>query len=231
MQSFENEWDRSYDNQQNYLFFPNEEIVRFTSKFIRRKIFFDKFENSKNFTGENVLDLGCGIGRHIAFFHEMKMTPYGIDLSESAIKSARAWVDAISIKNVNDRLRKASVESIPFEDEFFDYAVSHGVLDSMPFNVAKIGVGELFRVMKPGGLFYCDLVSGHNVGCQGFFGEEIVKSSHEKGTIQSYFDLEKINTLFDDSFDILECFLITKKDFLTNLDTSRWHLVLKRKIK
>ena len=39
-----------------------------------------------------VLDLGCGIGRHVKYAYEMQLDAYGIDLSDTAISIARSWL-------------------------------------------------------------------------------------------------------------------------------------------
>ncbi len=30
-------WDKSYENKDNYLFYPNEEVIRFLNKYIERR--------------------------------------------------------------------------------------------------------------------------------------------------------------------------------------------------
>ena len=82
----------SYAAGDNALFYPHEEVIRFFSKFIRKKIGLNNFfDVTKNASGKRVLDLGCGIGRHVLFAHEMGLDAYGIDLSEKAISVARTW--------------------------------------------------------------------------------------------------------------------------------------------
>ncbi len=38
-------WNSSYKNKDNYLFVPNEEVVRFISKYIKKRIGINKFKN------------------------------------------------------------------------------------------------------------------------------------------------------------------------------------------
>ena len=36
-----NEWEKSYKNFDNFLFYPHEEVIRFVSKYIRKKVGFE----------------------------------------------------------------------------------------------------------------------------------------------------------------------------------------------
>lgn len=39
------EWDDSYRNRDNFMFYPHEEVVRFISKYIRKRIGFNEFRD------------------------------------------------------------------------------------------------------------------------------------------------------------------------------------------
>lgn len=104
------------------------------------------------------LDLGCGIGRHIVFLDEFGLNPYGIDLSDNAINIGKSWVKAIGKDYLEDHFVVGSVTELPFKDDFFNICVSHGVLDSMPRNIAEKGLNEVYRVVKSGGLIYFNLI-------------------------------------------------------------------------
>lgn len=120
--------------------------------------------------------------------------------------------------------------NLPWKDQFFNYVVSHGVLDSMTFESAKIAVQEVERVLVKDGLFYCDLISGdHSSKYREYCGEEIVTTEHEKGTVQSYFNFSKIEKLFLNFFEILECIHIKHENCLAPGYQSRYHIVLRRK--
>ncbi|BBU38291.1 hypothetical protein APP_05830 [Aeribacillus pallidus] len=231
--SFKEQWEKSYKNKDNFVFYPNEEIIRFTSKYIRKRIGWDEFVDVHNFSDNpKVLDLGCGIGRHIIYGLEMKLDMYGIDLSEIAINFARKWAKQNGMVKVNEKIVQGDICILPWKDHFFNYVVSHGVLDSMRFENAKVAVQEIARVLVKDGLFYCDLISGdHSSKSKGYCGEEIVATEHEKGTVQSYFNLSKIEKLFSDFFEIVECKHIKYENCLAPVPSyySRYHIVLKRK--
>jgi SAM-dependent methyltransferase len=224
------EWENSYANRDNYLFHPHEEVIRFVSKYIRKRIGLDQFSDVASSAGpRRVLDLGCGIGRHVMYCHDMGLEAYGVDLSESAIGAAVEWAASRGTKEVIPRVVAADARHLPWVDGFFQYAVSHGVLDSMPFALARTISADLARSMAPQGLFYCDLISGDDSRhAREFSGEEIVQGAHETGTVQLYFNLALIRTLFDGLFEIVECNLIRREEVLLGGHIARYHLVLRK---
>ncbi|HBZ81759.1 class I SAM-dependent methyltransferase [Brevibacillus sp. FSL K6-0770] len=229
MSSYKSEWEASYQNKDNFVFYPHEEIIRFTSKYIRKRTglfeFRDVYTNSSK---PKILDLGCGIGRHVIYAHQMGLDAYGIDLSDTAIQVAVTWAEKEGISNLDSKVRQGYTQSLPWENDFFDFVISHGVLDSMRFEEATQTMDEVKRVLVKGGLFYCDLISGDDSRhAREFSGEEDVETLHEKGTVQSYFNYGKIEKLIGCNFEILECNLIRRENVNTGGYSSRYHLILR----
>jgi SAM-dependent methyltransferase len=226
----EREWNASYERRENFLFHPHEEIIRFVSRHIRKRIGFDEFTDlSPNASERRVLDLGCGIGRHVIFAHQMGLNVYGVDLSPSAVREAIEWGRREGIADIDRRVVCNDLRELPWPDGYFDYVISHGVLDSMPFPLARKAIAEAARVMAPGALFYCDLIAGDDSShFREFAGEEIVSTRHEQGTVQSYFNFEKIQRLAERDLEIVQAVLIKREDVLGGGYRSRYHLVLKK---
>lgn len=226
------EWEASYAKRDNFLFHPNEEVIRFVSKHIRKRIGLDEWLDTAPTPipmHPRVLDVGCGIGRHLIFAKEMNFDPYGIDLSQEAVSIAREWLHRAGMNDAHERVTTGTAQSLPWEDGFFDYALSHGVLDSMPFEVARQAVAETARVLKPKALFYCDLISGDDSAHDpAFDGEETRASEHEKGTLQSYFNRQKIERLLEGRLNLLDCLLIHRTDAFSGRFEGRWHVVGKK---
>lgn len=229
-ESCRSEWESSYANRDNFLFYPHEEVIRFVSKYIRKRVGLNEFLDARPASGpRTILDVGCGIGRHVIYCHDMGLQAYGVDLSERAVGVAREWATKHGAADLISRIVQSDVRKLPWSDGFFHYAVSHGVLDSMPFEIARAACVELKRVMAPGGLFYCDLISGDDSKhAREFAGAERVTTAHEHGTVQLYFNLATLQTLFAGLFDICECNLIRREEVLKGGHTSRYHLVLQR---
>ena len=230
MKNQKQEWDKSYTNRDNFVFYPHEEIIRFVSKYIRKRIGLMEFKDMVSFASKpRVLDLGCGIGRHVIYCEEMGLDAYGIDLSQEAVNIARTWLATRGIEKPDNKILQGDIRQLSFPDSFFDYAISHGVLDSMHFEIAKESVSELARTLVSGGLFYCDLISGDDSShSREYCGENVVTNAHENGTVQSYFNFAKVKELFNGLFYIEEALIKRRENVIDGGYYSRFHLVLKK---
>lgn len=231
MNNQKEQWEESYRKKDNFVFYPHEEIIRFFSKYIHKRTGFDSLDKKHNLaTKPKVLDLGCGIGRHIIFSNAMQAEAYGIDLSQSAIDIAIEWAKKENISGPEKRIVQGDITNMPFENNFFDFIISHGVLDSMSEENCQNAIIDSHRVLKDGGYFYCDLISGddsyHNTN---FCGEEVVQTEHEKDTIQLYFNNSFIEKMFSKYFEPVEKILVKRESLLIGQYTSRYHIVFRKK--
>lgn len=110
------------------------------------------------------LDAGCGTG---IMLDDLKpyAQPVGIDyLREAVVYTKRRGHKNILVGNIC---------SMPFRDGVFDIVTALGVLQSKNIPNEKLALGELFRVLKKGGLFILDeaaynaLLSKHNFEVDG----------------------------------------------------------------
>lgn len=220
-------WDASYRRRENYLFYPHEEIIRFFSKYIAKRIGIDEFERKGD--QRRGLDFGCGIGRHMVFGEGCGIEMHGIDLSKPAIEFGKTWLSSLGLDGAATRMLQGSGLSLPWKDNHFDFAVSHGVLDSMTYSVAKRCLVEVHRTLAKGGLFYCDLISNQDSSLDsGFCGEMEVQSLHEQGTIQNYFDQAKVDALFSPLFETVSRHEIRRRDCVSDHHQARWHCVVRK---
>jgi SAM-dependent methyltransferase len=223
-------WEASYGRLENHLFWPHEEVVRFMSRHVRRRIGPSEYVDVLADMGPapRLLDLGCGIARHVVFAEQMGFEGYGLDHSTTAIAKAREWL-AHEHPSAVERVVVGDVRRLPWPSGYFAAAVSHGVLDSMAFDLALRAVDEVRRVLMPSGLFYCDLVhaDGHSKSL-GEAEETLVEDDFERGTVQSYFDEQRLKKLFAGRLEVVEQTLVTHRSALDGQGSSRWHLVLRR---
>lgn len=129
-----NLWENLYARQHLGPKYPEDAVVRFA------------FSNLT--TGQKVLDLGCGAGRHTIFLAENGFEAYGIDISENAVVEAEKRTQE---KNLSVVYKVAPCESIPFEDEFFDALVAYGTIYYGDVYMVKHAIGEIFRLLNKGG--------------------------------------------------------------------------------
>jgi SAM-dependent methyltransferase len=219
-------WDQSYARLENHLFWPTEEIVRFLSRHVRRRVAADEYVDVLDALARSrrLLDLGCGLGRHVALAHEIGLSGYGIDVSETAIAKGREWLGTIA-PELPDRLVAGDVRELPWPDRFFSVVVSHGVLDSMPFDIARAAVEECHRTLVEGGVMYADVIAFDGRTTEP--GEILVDTGFEAGTVQSYFDERRLDSLVADRFSIIRRVLVTHADRDAGTRSGRWHVELR----
>lgn len=138
MDLFTHKWEESYNRGENFIFYPKDEIVKFLNRFVRKRTGVDTFTDILNFRNTvRGLDHGCGIGRLTILMREFGMDAYGIDIALPALAVAKDLAVKLGFPELQDRFSHFDGGSIPFEDNFFDIAISEGVLDSMSFELAK----------------------------------------------------------------------------------------------
>jgi ubiquinone/menaquinone biosynthesis C-methylase UbiE len=223
-------WRASYGRRENYVFSPSDEVVRFVARYLRRRIDLDDVVDVlPGACGSNVLDVGCGIGRNLVFGSDMGLRMWGFDLSEQAVAVARKWLARSAGPAAAERIVAADIRALPWPDGFFDHALSDSVLDSMSYDIAVAGIAQVARVLKPGGYFYCNLISSQGAPKNVDFAPELlVTTTHEHGTIQSHFNEAKARALLGPAFEILSCALHTDTDAASRVTEGRWHIVCKR---
>lgn len=120
-------------------------IDRFDMRFARTMWVYDNVR-----AGSSVLDLGCGAGM-LALLKRKGVTLTAVDLSAECARAARG--------NGYDSALAAKVAQLPFADASFDYVVSLDVLGHIGFEEKDVVLGEIRRVLRPGG------VTMHGVEC------------------------------------------------------------------
>ena len=100
--------------------------------------------------GLRVLDFGCGPG-NISVGLAERIAPgefHGIDMEASQVELARAAAAAGGHDNMTFHV--GNVNSLPFENDYFDVAHCHAVLMHIPDT--QTALAEVKRVLKPGGI-------------------------------------------------------------------------------
>lgn len=122
-------------------FFDELEEYRFEKlDYLPRLVDFDGYR------GEEVLEIGCGIGTDLTRFAHGGARVAGLDLSETAIGLARQNLDRLELPA---DLQVADGGDLPYPEGSFDVVYCHGVLQYAA-NPEAI-VGEARRVLRPGG--------------------------------------------------------------------------------
>lgn len=123
-------WDNIAEEWNTFKEIPAEHVKKF-------------LENASG----KVLDLGSGSGRNLMKIKNGKM--YLVDFSEKMIELAR---EKAKSKNIEADFVVGDLTKIPFENNFFDFAICISALHCIEgeFNRKKVAE-EIFRVLKKGG--------------------------------------------------------------------------------
>lgn len=108
--------------------------------------------------GMRILDAGCGHGRNSHYFLRTGYEVYGVDAQQEMIDYVHEYFLTTSLER--SRFTHHPVEQIPHPDNFFDAVICNAVLHFSE-NVSHFNemVDAMWRVLKPGGLFFARLCS------------------------------------------------------------------------
>ena len=92
-----------------------------------------------------ILDVGCGTGLYLEMVQRYQCALYGIDRSPSMLGAARKRLGAEAHLHLGD------ASGMPYADRSFDLVTSMLALHEMNPATRSAVIGEMKRVLKPGG--------------------------------------------------------------------------------
>lgn len=114
--------------------------------------YFDR--HIKTWQGLKVLDVGCGGGFSCEYIAARDTKVFGIDRSSTCINAAIAHA-ACSDLAIDYQFGLA--ENLPYPDSYFDVVLCVDVLEHI--TDPKQAITEIYRVLKPGGVFCFDTIN------------------------------------------------------------------------
>jgi ubiquinone/menaquinone biosynthesis C-methylase UbiE len=171
--------------------YPSEHVVRFV---------FTQFpRNLKERSNLQILDLGCGAGRHAVFLAREGFQTYATDISEEGLKVAEKRLKDEKLQAI---LKKANMEKQPFPDNFFDGIISFGVFYYNNLEGYQRAILELYRILKKDGvaLIFTRTTGDYRYGK----GDKIdkntflldIEDTNEKEMVMHFLDRAEINEIF-----------------------------------
>lgn len=126
---------------------------------------FDQLLKGRISPGMRILDAGCGSGRNIVYLLREGYEVYGADSDAESVESVRSLARMFAPALPASNFRVEPVEHMSFDDACADVVISNTVLhlagDESQFESMLLGS---WRVLKPGGLFFCRL--GSTIGME-----------------------------------------------------------------
>ena len=121
---------------------------------------FDQLLKGRITSEMRVLDAGCGAGRNLVYFFRSGFNTSGVDQSSEAIAQIRSLAAQLAPRLPVDNFRVGAIEQMPFGDESFDVVISSAVLHFARDETHwRAMVEEMWRVLRPGGIFFARLAS------------------------------------------------------------------------
>jgi SAM-dependent methyltransferase len=126
---------------------------------------FDQLLKGRISPGMRILDSGCGAGRNLVYLLREGFEVYAADSDPQAVESVRSLARVLAPALPESNFRVEATENMSFDDACTDVVISNTVLhfarDDAHFESMLHG---LWRVLKPGGLFFCRV--GSTIGME-----------------------------------------------------------------
>ena len=105
---------------------------------------------------QNFLDLGCGLGRHSIYMAGKGFSVTAADLSEYGVRHAAEWAQR---ENLPIHTQLCDMLALPFPAGSFDCMFAYNVIYHTDTAGFQKVLGEIARVLKPGGEIFLTLIS------------------------------------------------------------------------
>ncbi|QXE92666.1 class I SAM-dependent methyltransferase [Geomonas subterranea] len=186
-------WDQVITSRRYGLESPDEIVVKSIDRF-------------KGMGVKRVIDVGCGLGRHVALFAEHGFSVLGLDISANAVATSleqvTAYPGAHVIAGDATRMEVAS--------DSFDLALAWRMIHLGQTNQIDVMLREINRVLRPGGALFCSVRSTSNAlypkaRAQGREIEQdtfVMGSEGLDGLVYHFFTREEILWRFSEHFEI-----------------------------
>jgi 2-polyprenyl-3-methyl-5-hydroxy-6-metoxy-1,4-benzoquinol methylase len=203
------EWDEHFKDE------TVEKQVMLTDKEESLKIFY-KYLKKEGL----IIDLGCGLGKHLLYWHSKGYKITGIDAEPRCINKIKLFCP-------NADAKEGDILSLQYDDETFDFAISCGVIEHFEEGPNK-ALNEMKRILKRNGIAFVSVPYNNylyrfnkyircNTLLRKLMGKKPINKSinHESNIVELLFTKKEIMDHFAKTgFKILEAMpLLTKWGF------------------
>ncbi|HPR42313.1 MAG TPA: class I SAM-dependent methyltransferase [Candidatus Methanofastidiosa archaeon] len=146
--------------------------------------------------------LDCGAGGPVpplALFAMHGYETHGIDISGKAVSASREFGKR---HGMDLNIGPGDMRDIKFPDGHFSFVYSYNTIFHMPKREIYLSIGEMARVLKPGGLMFFNLLSvddeGYGTGTEQGPGE-FEEDWYGEKSLHAYFEDEEADTHLGDT--------------------------------
>jgi SAM-dependent methyltransferase len=186
-------WDKHWRDEayvaRNWLD-PDPDIVRLSRLMKDHKV-------------QKVLDLGCGVGRHLVCLSREGFEVHGVDISSAGVERCQ---QELGQRQLQATVQVADMFAIPYPDRYFDWVLSVQVIYHTTAAALQQAIQHVRDKLKAGGFFYVTFPPIDNVSPDS--GQEIeprtyLKEEDGEPLLHHYVISEEIDALMS-SFTVLE---------------------------
>jgi tellurite methyltransferase len=149
------------------------------------------------------LDLGCGVGRHALLLADAGFEVEAFDGSETGLSVLR---ETAASRGLTLGLQHGNADALPYADGSFDFVLSWNVIYHGTLGDAGARIAEIWRVLKPGGLYQGTMLptrnSNYGHGRRVAPDTFVVDGVEERGHPHFYCDAPVLVSLFS-GFELL----------------------------
>jgi len=149
------------------------------------------------------LDLGCGVGRHALLLAAEGFAVEALDGSAAGIEVLR---QTAASRGLALNPSQGTADALPYQDRAFDFVLAWNVIYHGTLGDAGNRIAEIWRVLKPGGLYQGTMLPTRNinygVGRETAPATFIVDGAEERSHPHFYCDAATLVALFT-GFELL----------------------------
>jgi len=200
-------WDSIYKRGEFTFLTPHPEVVKYINQLKKNREI-------------NILDLGCGAGRHLLYISENSYIPLGIDFSTEALRISK---ERLNKANLHALLLGGDMTLLPLRSNSFDVVICINTIYHNTRAKIKHTISEIKRILKPGGKLLVTFISKrswkYGLGTKIDKDTFIQNEGTEKGVIHYYASKDDIKEILG-NLKILK--IILHEEVIGNKLRSQW---------
>lgn len=142
------DWDKLWQDKERFLLWgqPDREVSALLPMLRKEKI-------------HRVLDLGCGLGRHVIFMSKEGFDIHAVDSSKTAVAYCQEWLNK---EGLTAHVSAVDMDNLDYPDDYFDFVLSWNVIYHTTREHMIYILSEISRILRKDGLLYLTLNSLKN---------------------------------------------------------------------